>query len=174
MGGTVSSCWLFGMRCPALKPAGGGCGQVSGSRWLLLGEQTLINIPWASDFSSNTASWTQHFHIGSPGQPLARVPRTCKSHSVARGKRKDQKNEKKTGKWNPRQITITKNPAEITHTKKQKQNKIKEENRQTKTKTDDKNNPNTNNEKKQKRKKKEISKKRMNNRTNKWKESRLK
>ena len=98
MGGTVSSCWLFGMRCPALKPAGGGCGQVSGSRWLLLGEQTLINIPWASDFSSNTASWTQHFHIGSPGQPLARVPRTCKSHSVARGKRKDQKNEKKTGK----------------------------------------------------------------------------
>ena len=152
----MSSCWLFGMRCPALKPAGRVCSQVSGSRWLPLGEQTLINIPWASDFSSNTASWTQRFHIGSPGQPLARVPRICKPHSVARGKRKDQKNEKKIGKWNPREITVTKNPAAITHTKKQKQNKIKKENRQTKTKTNDKNNSNINNEKNRKEKKRNI------------------
>ena len=75
-----------------------GLSRVLVSIWIPLGEQTPIHITWASDFSSNTASWTQHFHIGSPGQTLARVPKTYKPHSVARGKKRTKTMKRKQAK----------------------------------------------------------------------------
>ena len=58
------SCWLFGLRLPALELASRSWSWVILLTWGRLGELTVINIPLGQEFSGGLAAWTQHSQNG--------------------------------------------------------------------------------------------------------------
>ena len=61
------SCWLFGLRHPALELAG--CWEELGLGAEIgpLGKLTPIDITCGQEFSAGPAAWTQHSHHGGSG-----------------------------------------------------------------------------------------------------------
>ena len=134
MGGAVFlSCWLFGMRSPALEPAGSCVEPVLVLIWIPLKVCMPINIPCAQEFSGCPVSWTQ------PSPPGAQEPDPQPGNqehtSCAVWPEKKEKKRRQTDKPNPRQIAKTtankQQPRQHTDTeRKKRKKKQKQENKQ--------------------------------------------